>query len=164
MALALGFTFHDLGGVGLSFRMWCSGFKGTLKCRALMSVKPTCDVGREANVNKVCTLNEQVVACRCRVQLFNTFNTCQWAFTFSDNPAGFWKMGCSLQLAAPSPFMLLRRAMSTAMRPIYGRIQAKLTEGLQPMTLVIKVRNTRSWDVFDWPGVPCVMFSRTHEP
>jgi len=48
--------------------MWCSGFKGTLKCRALMSVKPTCDVGREANVNKVCmyTLNEQVVACRCR--------------------------------------------------------------------------------------------------
>ena len=34
--------------------------------------------------------------------------------------------------------MLLRRAMSIAMRPIYGRIHAKLTESLSPVTLPIK--------------------------
>ena len=34
--------------------------------------------------------------------------------------------------------MLLRRAMSIAMRPIYGRIHAKLTESLSPVTLTIK--------------------------
>jgi len=39
--------------------------------------------------------------------------------------------------------LMLRRAMSTAMRPIYGRIQSKLTDALQPATLVIKVRRRR---------------------
>ena len=34
--------------------------------------------------------------------------------------------------------MLLRRAKSTAMRPIYGRIHAKLTESLSPVALTIK--------------------------
>ena len=34
--------------------------------------------------------------------------------------------------------MLLRRAMSIATRPIYGRIHAKLTESLSPVTLTIK--------------------------
>ena len=33
---------------------------------------------------------------------------------------------------------MLHRAMSTAMRPIYGRIHAKVTQSLAPTSLVIK--------------------------
>ena len=33
---------------------------------------------------------------------------------------------------------MLHRARSTAMRPIYGRIHAKVTQGLAPTSLVIK--------------------------
>ena len=33
---------------------------------------------------------------------------------------------------------MLRRAMSTVMRPIYARIEAKVTSGLAPTSLIIK--------------------------
>jgi len=32
---------------------------------------------------------------------------------------------------------MLRRAMSTVMRPIYARIEAKVTSGLAPTSLII---------------------------
>lgn len=46
-------------------------------------------------------------------------------------------IGNALVIRTGAPPML-RRAMSTAMRPIYARIHAKVTSGLAPTSLIIK--------------------------